>query len=464
MGRSAIYTVFAAALASVHGNTFDPLRHLGGNGQYFEGPNIFGIDPEPPSGCLIDQAALVSRHGSRYPDQGAYNQWTTLFEKIQAADFTTHSSSLDFLGSWKPVLRHPDQEISQLSLTGYKELYDMGVAYRFRYPSLYTDNTPFTLWANNYVASHRVLDSSRLFARGYLGPNSSLADIYVVNSSDPRAVANSLAPSDLCPTFDDNGGGTEKTTWDDLWLPPATARINGLLSGTLNFTTSDVDIFGYLCGFETQIAGTPSPWCNTLTERETLQYEYSQDLRYYYGEGPGANVSSVMMLPLLKDLVQRFVDGPNKTYTNSDNTTFVPPPLIVAFTNDGQISQLAAAVGTFDSQTPLSSTHLDANRIYKASNFVTMRGTVSFERLNCDNSTYIRVKHNDVVYPVTGCQSGPGRSCPLTLYRDLVQKKIDHAGDFETTCNITSNVVPKGEEGTTFFEDVALPFEWVEKP
>lgn len=36
----------------------------------------------------------------------------------------------------------------------------MGVDLRFRYPTFYTDNTPYLLWANEY---QRTVDSARYF-------------------------------------------------------------------------------------------------------------------------------------------------------------------------------------------------------------------------------------------------------------------------------------------------------------
>ncbi|KAK7714597.1 hypothetical protein SLS57_007073 [Botryosphaeria dothidea] len=327
----------AASAAVAAGQEFNPLRHLGGNGQWFAGPNVFGIDPEAPEGCTVDQGAFVSRHGSRYPDPGAYAEWTALEAKIKAAHFTTNATSLQFLHTWTPALTSPSQQISQLSLTGWRELHDMGTAYRLAYPSFTPYNTPFSLWANAYAASPRVLHSAQLFARGHLGPNATaLGSIYVVNASDPRALANSLATSNLCPAYADNEGGEPKAAWDAAYLPPATARINALLSGNLTFAAADVGIFAYLCGFETQIAGRASPWCGVLTEAELLQYEYAQDLRYWYGSGPGNAVARAAMLPFLAGLVERFGDGPGKSYVDGEGAAWVPPALIAAFTNDGQ--------------------------------------------------------------------------------------------------------------------------------
>jgi acid phosphatase len=71
----------AASAISVKAQ-FNPLHHLGGNSPWFSGQNVFDISPEAPEGCSVDTAAFASRHGSRYPDPGAYNGWLTLSEKV----------------------------------------------------------------------------------------------------------------------------------------------------------------------------------------------------------------------------------------------------------------------------------------------------------------------------------------------------------------------------------------------
>jgi len=75
-------SAFAAFAISVAADSFDPLQHLGGNSPYFSGPNVFNISPDMPAGCVVDQAAFTSRHGSRYPDPGSYNGWVALAAKV----------------------------------------------------------------------------------------------------------------------------------------------------------------------------------------------------------------------------------------------------------------------------------------------------------------------------------------------------------------------------------------------
>jgi hypothetical protein len=118
------------------------------------GPNIYGISNAVPDNCVVEQVSYNVRHGSRYPDSGAYAQWTTLFAKvnfsvdpiwkrmyaynwqIQNATFTA-MGEMAFLQDWQPVLTNSVAQLSQESTTGYKEAYDLGYQVRTRSASAF---------------------------------------------------------------------------------------------------------------------------------------------------------------------------------------------------------------------------------------------------------------------------------------------------------------------------------------
>lgn len=64
-----------------------PLQWLGANSPWFAGPNVNGIDPEVPENCFVEQAAYAVRHGSRYPDTGAYNVWLSMQQRVSFAPY-----------------------------------------------------------------------------------------------------------------------------------------------------------------------------------------------------------------------------------------------------------------------------------------------------------------------------------------------------------------------------------------
>ncbi|KAJ1301344.1 hypothetical protein OPQ81_003744 [Rhizoctonia solani] len=426
----------------VNAASFNPLQWLGANGQWYPGPDISGVSQELPEGCAVDQVAIASRHGSRYPDPGAYSEWLALEAKVKNGSF---SGPLEFLNDWNPVLTHPSDQIAQLSLTGYLETYALGTQTRLRYPHLYVDNTPFVVWANN---AQRTIDSARLFARGFGGPNATmLGKVYVVDPKGPQAGGNSLATSDLCPSYVDTAGADQTEIWDSIYLPPILKRLQRYIKG--------VNITMYLCGFETQITGKLSPFCDIFTQLEFKQYEYRQDLRYYYGTGPGTNLPSTLMLPYLNATATLFLNGPGHTYS----TGFTPPPIIVSYTHDNQLNELATAIGVFNTTGALTPNKMQNNRLFISSHINPMAGRIVFERMTCTKKpgVYVRIRVNDAVYPMKECQNGPGRMCPLAQFGQLIKNKVDKAGDFMSRCGLSPNQTVSGGR-TTIFWDTKLPW------
>ena len=251
------------------------------------------------------------------------------------------------------------------------------------------------------------------------------------------------------------------------WLPKAVRRINSQIRGNLAFDESDVLFFPYLCAYESQITGRLSSWCDVFTENELRHYAYSQDLSYFYGVGPGSvGPAKVLFLPFLKSLLSLLESGPGKVGVGSDGTEFQIPSLIMAFLNDNQLAEMTAAMGIFDSEGLLPDDHIPAHHLYNVANFITMRGTTAFEVMDCDGNDepYLRILLNDAVYPISGCQNGPGKSCILSDYISLIDKKIEKAGDFFDYCNVTDSNHPETAAGASFFEDLSLDFLTFVKP
>ncbi|KAI8631763.1 histidine acid phosphatase [Xylariaceae sp. FL1651] len=499
-----------------------PLEWTGANGPWFAGPDVYGISSDVPENCYVDRAAYMTRHGSRYPDAGAYAGWVAMQKRFSARGYTA-KGSLSFLPRWRTALTNESLQIAMLNPTGSKEAHDLGYQLRYRYPDLYQEGEDFAVWANNYT---RVLQTAKAFVQGYLGFNAAAAGsvISVTSKGFPGAIGNSLSPSDQCPNFADSSGGDYKTTWDAQYQPPIAARLQSLIEGNLTILDSDVDQMPYLCGFESHILGRLSPWCGVLTDSELKEYEYSQDLRYYYGLGPGTDLEQKMMTPYLDAVLELLArDSSDITGTAADGSSFKLPKLLMSFINDGQIAELITASGVFDNQSPLSATTKDDNRLFIASHFVSMRGTIAFERLNCrvspdngsgdsssyssmlassssvatptrrpcgsrpkstssgsptppplttayprlrrsanhttgTNETYVRIRLNDAVYPLPSCRNGPGSSCLLEDYVKYIKNKYAAQGDWLANCNVTTPGAPTKVQGASFYTDLTSPW------
>ncbi|KAG8745066.1 hypothetical protein FRC10_008918 [Ceratobasidium sp. 414] len=417
---------FALISPLVNAQTFNPLQSLGANGQWFTGPDVSGVPQTVPGGCTVDQVVIASRHGSHYPDPGPYKEWLAFAAKVKRGTF---SGPLAFLNDWTPAVTHPSDQIGRLSITGSDETYALGSQTRLRYPNLYKGGTPFAVWADS---ADRAVDSARFFARGFGGRNATiLGTVLAVDPKGTRAGGNSLATSELCPKYIDTEGADQVAVWDDLHVPNIVRRLQKYVKG-VDLTASDITLIPHLCGFETQILNKLSPFCEIYTEPEFKRYEYRQDLRYYYGTGPASGLPGTLMLPYLDATATLLLNGPGYKYPNG----FTPPPVIVSYTHDNQINELATALGVFNTTGLLSPDQMRGNRKYVVSRIFPMAGRIAFERMTCSTTpkptVHVRVRVNDAVYPLDECQNGPGKMCPLVDFGKVVKKQVDSAGDFIT--------------------------------
>jgi hypothetical protein len=342
-----------------------------------------------------------------------------------------------------------------------------------------------------------------MFVQGYLGPNATVVGniVSIAGKGFPAQLGNTLAPSDMCPTFKDDSG-TQTGEWRSKWLPGYIERLSQYIEGDLKLEDSQWNDFPYICGFESQITGRLSPFCDTFNDEELEAYEYQQDLRYYYGVGPAADVASKMMVPFLNALVQRFVEGPGAEGKKPDGSKFKLPKLLMNFLNDGQLNELAVALGVYDEQEPLPTDRIPKDRLWVNSRISPMRGTIALERLTCrvdtpappkpsttstarfstvsgkvcvprptpapgqdpKGETFVRIRINEAVYPVPSCQDGPGKSCSLDKYAKYVSDKLAKQGSFAKLCNATDPATPTKVQGASFFTDLAQEHLTVLKP
>lgn len=142
--------------------------------------------------------------------------------------------------------------------------------------------------------------------------------------------------------------------------------------------------------------------------------------------------------------------------------------------HDGDIIPLLAALDLFPQKPHLPTTHVEHNRTFRTSDVVPMGGRIIFERLVCEGPTdcwsnapfypnhiycappeeliFVRVNVNDGIVALPGCDSGPGRSCPLHDFVERVEHMGEKVGEFRDMCGLDAD----GPAGLTFLHQQHL--------
>ncbi|KIY43671.1 phosphoglycerate mutase-like protein, partial [Fistulina hepatica ATCC 64428] len=423
---------------------FDPLHHSGSVSPYFDAPSM--ISPEVPDGCYVDQAAYIARHGSRYPEPDSYTGWEELYWKIQNTTFAA-TGPLKFLANWSPILDNTPHQPLYLTATGAGEAFDLGVQLRRGY-GFTKGGDNFTVWS---AGEQRVIDTSAYFTRGYLSDGNYLDDlsenrgqIVALPDSVNYTFANSLTPGSSCPPFTNTDTGSSSAdTFRATYQSTVAARLNQYLDG-LTLDASDIGVMGDLCGYEAAIDGD-TRFCGVFEDDEWLDYEYAQDLNYYYGTGSGNAYSATVGYPWVKAIADLFEAGPNGSNTTVNGKTTTTPNLIMSFTHDNNLPPIISALGMWNA-TGLMSTSNRTEHEFRSSWLVAMRGYLALERMTCvtsgnyDNATtavYVRVRTDHAPQALPGCSSGPGFSCPFEDWKNYIAERGEIAGDFVETCGLT---------------------------
>lgn len=176
---------------------------------------------------------MISRHGSRYPTVSSGPQ--SLGQKVynSTGNFNT-TGALSFLNTWKYGL---GAEI--LVPIGKQELFNSGALHYYQYGHLYPNNGSKIIART--TTHNRMLQSAEYFLAGFfglgwtqnatlevtieqLGYNNTLDGYYLCTNANTAVSASSINATGL---------------WASTYLVNATHRIQGMISGDLNWTVLD---------------------------------------------------------------------------------------------------------------------------------------------------------------------------------------------------------------------------------
>ncbi|KAI9879340.1 MAG: acid phosphatase pho5 [Pleopsidium flavum] len=432
------------------GKGWNILYHLGGNGPWIE--KIEGVVKGGigvPKGCRVEQVHMMSRHAERFPTKNAGSRMLDLLRRIKDAN-TTLKGDLEFVNGWEYFTDDPDKHLEQLTTTGpfagTLEAFTTGVKLRTRYNHLLNasrGHKKTRLWASD---SNRVIDTARYFSAGFFGLDwEDTADLKVIPETDDLG-ADTLTPGDTCLQYRDDPdhghdhGLTMLTKFRSTYLPSISTRLSHQ-NPQLRFTDAEIYSMQEMCGFETLVRGS-SPWCDVFTHKDWLDFEYARDVIHYYRAGPGNPYGPVMGWLWLNATANLMAAGPGVG------------SMFFSFVHDGDIVPMLAALDLFHDDDLLPVTHVAVDRRWRTSPITPMGGRFIFERLACPSSSsstsagghadiFIRININDGIVSIPGCKDGPGKSCALDRFLEIVKRRGEEVGDFRKKCGLREDAADR---------------------
>lgn len=412
VGQSIYRDVATPEQAAVE--NFNIIDYLGGSAPYIQKPS-FGISPDVPAQCQLQQVHLLSRHGERYPSGNVGKSFEAVYDKFKKYN-GTYKGDLAFLNDYEYFVhdknlyeKETTPSNSEGTYAGTTDLLRHGAAFRSKYHSLFNENQTLLVFTSN---SGRVHVSSKYFARGFLGDSYDDKTVrYSVIDEDGKMGANSLTPRSGCKTYENSNSNDLLKKYDTSYLKDIRDRFIEANPG-LNLTTTDVTKLFQWCAFEINVNGS-SPFCKLFSNEEFLRYSYSVDLGNYYLNGPGNNLSASVGSQMLNATLTLLKDDKN------------PNKVWLSFTHDTDISLYYASLGIINPKEDLPVDHILFPNPAQSSQIVPQGARLYTEKLKCGNDSYVRFIVNDAVTPIESCQNGPGFSCKFSDFEKYVEKRLE---------------------------------------
>ncbi|GMG48193.1 unnamed protein product [Ambrosiozyma monospora] len=407
---------------------FNALRYMGASGAFHENSGV-GISKDTPPQCTIDQAHMFMRHGERFPSASSGETFEAFFKRLQAATTEQYNNPFGFLHDAEYFVTNSsdyEHETYYNAYAGLADCFSFGSDLRQRYNHLVDTNRTTPIFS---AGQKRVVDSATAFSQGFFGNGYSGDYQLVVLPEDESQGANSLTNTVACTNFDGDDNYEKVLKGENYQYAQYEAdRLNQLAPG-YNLTASDIFTMVDYCAFETNVKGF-SKFCDVLSPDAFVATGYHIDLRNWYSQGPGYNMSYVSGFTLA---------NATATLLQQDNED----SLYLSFTHDDDIVRYLTGLGIFDDEPDLDKHEINFKRAFKIGEIVPLGGRLLTERLSCTNATsgetdtFVRLLLNDQVFPVPNCADGPGFSCPLDDYLELAKT---HTVDYKEACGIQDDV------------------------
>ncbi|KAF3045673.1 hypothetical protein E8E12_011133 [Didymella heteroderae] len=421
--RSSTLLAVVAANAVNAKYTFEPLDHLAGIAPYFEDPQS---DPAPPQGCNITRAAYLVRHAAIYANDFDYEEYIEPFtDKLGNMSVNWREAGpLDFLQKWQTPIS--DEELEDLTTVGRLESYKLGTEVHMRYPGF---KAPKKVWTST---AERTELSSKSFIEGLVMQSNETERVTV--SEDESEGADSLTPYKGCPKYSSSFGSKQSGEFQKVYTAPIIERFRAY-APSFNWTANDITAMQQLCGYETVIRGS-SPFCDLdlFSPDEWLQFEYMNDIQYFYNTGYGNEISGVLGFPWLNATAQQLLAG-NSTQDLYVSFTHreLPPTVAVAL---GIFNNTLWTGGNINATMPLNK--INYQRAWRSSRILPFLTNIAIERLECDSygypaGTYVRVLVNQDPQQLE-CAVGPGDSCSEGSFAEFVQQRGEMFGGYTEKC------------------------------
>ncbi|CAH1180036.1 unnamed protein product [Phaedon cochleariae] len=393
-------------------------------------------------GCIPQKIWMLVRHGTRYPEYGFIEKMTIRLPEIkdlilQNKDLPNEyvkSRDVDVFQKWKPYVQLADKK--KLVHEGEEEMLLLAERMQSRFPELFDSVYSNTSYKFKYTYSQRTHKSALYFTSGLFG-RAAAKDIWFPEPSRKDPI---LRFYKLCTRWENdvkqNSAAQQERIifMNGAEMSKTVQEINERLKMKKTLLeTEDIIMMYDMCAYETawnKLA--KSPWCSVFTVDNLKVLEYAADLKHYWRDGYGFELTYKQACPAFGDMMN-FLESKSRF-----------PRVNVYFTHSGTLLKMLAHLGLYEDDEHLTAKNFDhmLTRKWRTSLIDSFGTNLAFVLYSCDSVDKLLVLHQEKIVRLPPCPDSD--LCEVDKIKEFYGESLDSC-DFQGMCNSTYTQRDVGE-------------------
>ncbi|CAG9114499.1 unnamed protein product [Plutella xylostella] len=378
--------------------------------------------------CKAAKIWMVTRHGTRLPSPKDIRGLRTTLKDLRDDIVTRHrlgkgdltEEQIQRFEDWSSDILPSDAKI--LTAEGKDEMMLLAERIRKRFPNIIKNKFDNKTFHFRYTATQRAEESAKSFAVGLFKEHGAKAVKYApIPKHDPVLRFYKYCDKWLKQVKNDTNTYKEVKNYItseemNTTLDSVSKRLG--LDYMLSFDA--VNLMYSICGFETSWhKDLISPWCFAFDQADIQKLEYYHDLKHYWVDGYGRELTYRQACLSIKTMFKIFSD------TKSPNATFL-------FAHSGTLLKLLSHMQLYKPREHLRGDRMDLGRPWRMSKIDSFGANLAFVLFRCKDGDKVLTLHQERPVQLPMCDS---ELCPLQTLLEHFHESIHHC-DYNDLCSL----------------------------
>ncbi|XP_059057088.1 multiple inositol polyphosphate phosphatase 1 [Achroia grisella] len=381
--------------------------------------------------CKDSKIWMIVRHGTRLPGAKEIRGMNSTLKDIKLEILLQHKlgkghltqEQLNDLEEWTSKVDLESEKY--LTLEGRDEMILLAERMKNRFPNAIKNKYSNKTFLFRYTATERAQQSARYFTHG-LFDRKHAQDVIFLPATKVDPVLRFYKHCDRWQKQVKKNPDTykeQKIFGNSSEMNKTLESVSERLGLNRVLSLDEVNLIYKICGYESSWnKHQVSPWCYAFDIESAMILEYYHDLKHYWMDGYGHNLTYRQACLALKTMFKMFSDKPD-------------PFAVFMFAHSGTLLKLLTHMQLYKPDNPLTGDSLDKNRPWKVSQIDCFASNLAFVLFKCKDGDHVLTLHQEKVVKLPMCET---ELCPLERLTEYFHDSINNC-DYNDMCSLDND-------------------------